>query len=144
MTSMMENGSSGKLNASDEDVPRPSAQFTIWPKATDERSRHLAGHIDGAAGGWLSDSLVKRYGLRVGRCPVGSAGMVLSGVCMAGSRLASGHRDALLLLSLGYFCMDGTLPVAWAVCLDIGRKHAGAVGRGCRQRRRRRASNHGL
>ncbi len=86
------------------------------------------GACGNLAGGWLSDSLARRYGLRIGRCTVGAAGMVLSGFCMAGSRLVSDRLDALLLLSVGYFCMDAMLPVAWAVVLDIGRKYAGALG----------------
>ena len=31
------------------------------------------------------------------------------------------------LLTLGYFSMDCMLPVSWAVCVDVGRRHAGAV-----------------
>jgi len=30
-------------------------------------------------------------------------------------------------LALGYGCMDCMLPVAWAVCMDVGKKYAGAV-----------------
>jgi nitrate/nitrite transporter NarK len=31
------------------------------------------------------------------------------------------------LLALGYGAMDCMLPVSWAVCLDVGKKFAGAV-----------------
>ncbi len=34
---------------------------------------------------------------------------------------------AAIFLSLGYGSMDCMLPVSWAVCLDVGGKHAGAV-----------------
>jgi nitrate/nitrite transporter NarK len=34
---------------------------------------------------------------------------------------------AVLFLSLGYASMDCMLPVAWALCLDVGGKYAGAV-----------------
>ena len=33
----------------------------------------------------------------------------------------------MLLLALAYAGSDFMLPVAWAVCLDIGGRHAGAV-----------------
>jgi nitrate/nitrite transporter NarK len=32
-----------------------------------------------------------------------------------------------VLLSCAYFGSDFMLPVAWAVCLDVGRRYAGAV-----------------
>jgi ACS family glucarate transporter-like MFS transporter len=34
---------------------------------------------------------------------------------------------SVLLLALGYAGSDFMLPVAWAVCLDVGKKYAGTV-----------------
>lgn len=78
-------------------------------------------------GGWLSDKLTARYGLRIGRRTVGATGLALAGLCMMTARVTPGKLEPLVLLSLGYACMDAMLPVAWAVCLDIGKKYAGAV-----------------
>jgi nitrate/nitrite transporter NarK len=33
----------------------------------------------------------------------------------------------VLWLALAYGCSDFALPVAWAVCLDVGRQHTGVV-----------------
>jgi nitrate/nitrite transporter NarK len=37
------------------------------------------------------------------------------------------HDVAVILLTLGFGVMDLMLPSAWAICLDIGGEHAGAV-----------------
>jgi ACS family glucarate transporter-like MFS transporter len=34
---------------------------------------------------------------------------------------------AVAFLTLGYGSMDCMLPVSWSLCLDVGRKYAGAV-----------------
>ena len=78
-------------------------------------------------GGWMSDRLSKQYGLRPGRRWIGSLGLALAGAFMLTTYLISGKYIALVLLAIGYGCMDAMLPVAWAVCLDIGKRYAGAV-----------------
>ena len=39
----------------------------------------------------------------------------------------TGKIASVVVLSMAYAGSDFMLPVAWAVCLDVGRKHAGAV-----------------
>jgi MFS transporter, ACS family, glucarate transporter len=78
-------------------------------------------------GGSLSDWLVKRYGLKVGRRTVGSIGLGLSAVFMLLAALTQSKIAAVLFLTLGYGSMDCMLPVSWSVCLDVGRKYAGTV-----------------
>lgn len=78
-------------------------------------------------GGWLSDRLCGRIGLKWGRCSIGAGGLFLSGLLMMATHFAPGKFLPLVLLALGYGCMDAMLPVAWAVCLDIGRKFGGSV-----------------
>jgi predicted MFS family arabinose efflux permease len=41
--------------------------------------------------------------------------------------LTKAKIPALILLALSYAGSDFMLPTAWAVCLDVGRKYAGAV-----------------
>jgi MFS transporter, ACS family, glucarate transporter len=41
--------------------------------------------------------------------------------------MSSNKFAAVTFLALGYGAQDCFLPVAWAVCLDVGRKYAGAV-----------------
>ena len=78
-------------------------------------------------GGWMSDRLTGRIGLKWARCSIGAGGLFLAGLLMMATHFAPGKLLPLVLLALGYGCMDAMLPVAWAVCLDIGRKFGGSV-----------------
>jgi MFS family permease len=79
------------------------------------------------AGGFLSDWLARRYGLRVGRVAVGAPALVLSGLLMVGATLTRDNTVAVGLLAVGLGVMNMMLPVAWAVCADVGGEHTGAV-----------------
>ncbi|MBK9168872.1 MAG: MFS transporter [Bryobacterales bacterium] len=87
----------------------------------------VLGAISNLAGGWVSDRLVKRFGLKAGRRLVGMTGLGMAAVFTAATVATGNKYLALLFLSLGFAGSDFMLPVAWAVCLDIGRRHAGAV-----------------
>lgn len=87
----------------------------------------IFGAVGNVVGGATSDFCVKRFGLKFGRRIVGSLGLALSALFMLLCALTPGKTPAIVFLSLGYFSMDMMLPVAWAVCLDVGRRYAGAV-----------------
>lgn len=87
----------------------------------------ILGACGNLFGGWLSDKLGTRYGRRTGRRTVGAIGLGLSGIFMLSCALSPGKILPVVFLSLGYMSMDCMLPVAWAVCLDVGRKYAGAM-----------------
>ncbi len=87
----------------------------------------LVGLCGNLFGGFLSDHLSQRYGLKIGRRVVGSVGLALSGACMLSASLTGDRFITAALLALGYGAMDCMLPVSWAVCLDVGRRYAGAV-----------------
>ena len=87
----------------------------------------LAGALGNLTGGSLSDILVRRAGLRNGRRFVAAAGLAASALCLFGTAVVDNRLAAVALLTLGYFSMDCMLPVSWAVCVDVGRRHAGAV-----------------
>jgi MFS family permease len=78
-------------------------------------------------GGLVSDHLVKRFGLVWGRRSVGMVGLFASAFFMAATMFTQDKLFSVLFLALGYAGSDFMLPVAWAVCLDVGRKNAGAV-----------------
>ncbi|MEZ5399638.1 MAG: MFS transporter [Bryobacteraceae bacterium] len=78
-------------------------------------------------GGLVSDHLVKRWGLLWGRRAVGIVGLGASAVFITATMLTQDKFFSVLFLALGYAGSDFMLPVAWAVCLDVGRKYAGAV-----------------
>ncbi|MBC7925201.1 MAG: MFS transporter [Bryobacteraceae bacterium] len=87
----------------------------------------VAGALGNFTGGVLSDFLVRRFGLAIGRKTVGAAGLAMSAVCIFGTGVTADRYVAVALLTFGYFSMDCMLPVSWSLCLDIGRRHAGAV-----------------
>jgi len=87
----------------------------------------IVGACANLLGGTLSDILVRRFGLKVGRRTVGSLGLGLAALFMFATAMTPSMTAAAVFLALGYGSMDCMLPVAWAVCLDVGRKYAGAV-----------------
>ncbi len=79
------------------------------------------------AGGATSDALVRRLGPKWGRRSIGIAG--LGGACLF-TLAAMAARQQLLtvvLLSLVYGCITFQQAGVFGVCLDIGRRHAGAM-----------------
>ncbi len=78
-------------------------------------------------GGITSDHLCKTIGLKWGRRIVGASGLTFSAICMLMVWFTQDKLASILLLSLAYAGSDFMLPVAWSVCLDVGRKSAGAV-----------------
>jgi MFS transporter, ACS family, glucarate transporter len=80
-------------------------------------------------GGFTSDFLVKKWGLKWGRRLVGMVGLLMSGVCiLIASNISIEYNGiAMIFLALGLAFKDFTLPVAWSVAADIGGKRAGVI-----------------
>jgi MFS family permease len=78
-------------------------------------------------GGAVSDNLVKRYGLKVGRRSVAAAGLGLAGLLELATAFTGNNTLAALFLGLGFGFMDCMMPASWAACLDIGGKYAASV-----------------
>lgn len=87
----------------------------------------LAGAAGNLIGGASGDRLVIRYGLRNGRRIAGIASLAVSSLLMAAMTLTRNHAAVAILSTLGFGIADLMLPSAWALCLDIGGPHAGAV-----------------
>lgn len=51
----------------------------------------------------------------------------MAAIGLFGSIYANDALSAVLYLSLAIFGADMTLPPSWAFCVDIGKKHSGAV-----------------
>ncbi len=85
------------------------------------------GAFSNSLGGIISDRLSIKYGLKFGRRVIGVSCLFLASVFF----LISGLTDSKLLtglyLALGFGIMDMMLPSAWAVCLDVGHRNAGAI-----------------
>lgn len=87
----------------------------------------LLGTIGCLTGGFASDWLSKRYGLKFGRRIVGITGLGLSAMVIFWSALTTDNQTAAILLAMGMGFKDLTLPVSFAVCVDIGKSHSGTV-----------------
>jgi predicted MFS family arabinose efflux permease len=85
------------------------------------------GGVANLLGGLTSDRLVKRIGLKWGRRAVGMVGLAASALFITLTMFTQDKLLSVVLLALGYAGSDFMLPVAWSVCLDVGRKYAGAV-----------------
>ncbi|MGA0556107.1 MFS transporter [Larkinella sp. VNQ87] len=88
---------------------------------------YFLGAIGCVLGGVLSDVLTKRYGLKTGRRAVGVGGLGLSGLCFAFAGATTDNQLAGYLLATCVLLKDLALPVAFAVCIDIGQRNAGTV-----------------
>ena len=78
-------------------------------------------------GGFAGDTLVKRIGLKWGRRLIGTVALGAAALFTVATIFTQDKVLVVLLLACGYGCSDFALPTAWAVCLDVGHKHAGAV-----------------
>ncbi len=87
----------------------------------------LLSMIGNISGGYLSDRFSKKYGLKTGRRLLGVSGLAVSAVFMFLAGFIPGKMQVFIFLSLCFGIIDLMLPSAWAVCLDVGRKYAGAV-----------------
>jgi MFS family permease len=85
------------------------------------------GGIANLLGGWASDRLVRRLGLKWGRRTIGIVGLGTSTLFTLLTIPTESKVLSVVFLALGYAGSDFMLPVAWAVCLDVGKRYAGAV-----------------
>ena len=88
---------------------------------------YLMGALANAAGGYTSDWLVRRLGLKWGRRSIGIFSMVSAGGFMLLSIALDNKVLGILALSFSFAVSDFMLPNCWAVCLDIGKRYAGTV-----------------
>ncbi len=79
------------------------------------------------SGGYLTDRLTMRYGLKVGRKALGASSLAVSALCMFLAAFIPGKMAVFVFLSLCFGIFDLMLPSAWALCVDLGRQHAGAI-----------------
>jgi MFS family permease len=79
------------------------------------------------SGGLASHLLVKRFGLKWGRCAIGFVGLGAGAFCTFAVIFTHSPVGALLLLSLAYGAITFQQPGMFAACLDIGGPYAGAM-----------------
>ena len=115
--------------------------FTNWSNTYFQEGRHMTeeqaknfvslsyflGAIGCIIGGFASDYFSKKFGLKIGRRIVGVAGLGASSLTFLAVGLTEDNTTAGYLLAVCVLLKDLTLPVAFAVCVDIGKKNAGTV-----------------
>jgi MFS transporter, ACS family, glucarate transporter len=79
-------------------------------------------------GGWLTDRLCSRYGLRVGRCGLGGVTYVVVGLCLMAAASAPSPVVAAVLIAVATGLTMFTLGAAWGTVMEIGGNHVGVVG----------------
>ena len=83
--------------------------------------------IGNITGGHLTDRLTQRYGIKIGRKALGSTSLAVSAICMFLAAFIPGKMAVFVFLSLCFGIFDLMLPSAWALCIDLGKRHAGTV-----------------
>ena len=84
----------------------------------------MAGNI---TGGYLTDRLSRKYGIRTGRKALGSTSLAVSAVCMFLAAFIPGKMAVFVFLSLCFGIFDLMLPSAWALCIDLVKQYAGTL-----------------
>jgi ACS family glucarate transporter-like MFS transporter len=87
----------------------------------------LLGACGNFAGGFVSDALVRRVGLKWGRRGVGLIGLSVATLCTVATILTSNKFATLLFLGLVYAGITLQQTVILTVALDIGRKYVGGI-----------------
>ncbi len=88
---------------------------------------YLVGAAANASGGAVSNSLVRRFGLKWGRRSVGLVGLGSAALFTVAILFTQEKLLTLIFLSLLYGGITFQQPIVFAVGLDIGGKYAGAV-----------------
>ena len=87
----------------------------------------LVGMAGNLAGGFASQAMVRRLGLKWGRRSIGVIGLGAAALLTIAVPLSDHWLLVLILLSLIYGGITFQQPTMFAVALDIGGKYAGAV-----------------
>jgi ACS family glucarate transporter-like MFS transporter len=87
----------------------------------------LAGAAGNVGAGRLIDRLYRAGRWRLSRQAPAVIGFSLAAVGLAAGAKAASAGEAIAWLSLAVFGSDMTVSASWAACVDIGRRHAGAV-----------------
>lgn len=78
-------------------------------------------------GGFLSDRIAVRHGLRIGRRAPGILGYGLAATFLLSAASATAPMVAAVLIALATASCMLTTAAAWGTCVDIGREHSAVV-----------------
>ena len=88
---------------------------------------YAVGAVANGLGGVAGDWMVKHHGLRIGRRSIGVVGLGAAALFLTLAIYAPSGNRALVFLSLAYAGILFQQPSLCTLCLDVGRKNAGAV-----------------
>jgi MFS family permease len=88
---------------------------------------YVVGATANGLGGLAGDWMVRRHGLRSGRRWLGVTGLSAAALFLTAAIVAPSGNLALAFLSCAYGGILFQQPTLSALCLDVGRKHAGSV-----------------
>lgn len=86
----------------------------------------FTGGVMTYAGGKLTDALVRRYGLKIGRS-MGVVALPIAGALLIAAASTDSPVGAALLLAATLGVADLAVSSCWSICHDIGGPHAGIV-----------------
>ena len=86
----------------------------------------ITGGVMALLGGWLTDRLARKYGLKVGRA-IGVVALPASGLCLIAAALVPNAFAAAVLFAAAAGLADMCLSPSWAICHDIGGNSVGIV-----------------
>lgn len=79
-------------------------------------------------GGFSTDAIARRFGLRMGRVGVGAASYVVAGFAMILATLTQQPVLAAWCIAIAVAASMFTLGASWGTVIDIGGSHTGVVG----------------
>jgi MFS family permease len=85
------------------------------------------GAVANVTGGWASDALVERLGLKTARRVVPFSGLVISALSLTLTIFVAGKYYLLALLTLSYCGITYAQAPCWTVCMDVGARFTGVV-----------------
>ena len=88
---------------------------------------YAVGAVANGLGGVAGDWMVTHHGLRIGRRSIGVVGLGAAALFLTLAIYAPSGNRALVFLSLAYAGILFQQPSLCTLCLDVGRKNAGAV-----------------
>lgn len=86
----------------------------------------LTGAIATYIGGKVTDALVSRYGLKIGRS-LGVVTLPVSGLLLIAAALVQSPMTAAILLAATLGVADLCVSACWSMCHDVGGRNAGIV-----------------
>jgi len=87
----------------------------------------LVGAIANAGGGYLTDFLARRWGLRWGRRIPAACGLIGAAFFLTIAALTRDNISAVAALAASFGAADLILAICWATCIDLGKQNAGAI-----------------